>query len=183
MSKILKGMQPVAVMCAGLWVAGCAHGQCCPAGDATEMAEPVAVAVAAPIRDGQYDKPGFFTELDDKDGRLWIFVEGSDDLQKYLSEGRPARHVLRPSAGPDGLTLKSTESATIIEYIASRPGFYVALDKDERLWVFEEGSEALAEYKEKGKPARHVVRPVAGPLGLTIKAVEFEVLDAYMAAQ
>jgi hypothetical protein len=104
-------------------------------------------------------------------------------LAAYKEKGKPARHVLRPGAGPDGLTLKSTESETILEYVATKPGFYVNVDKDGRIWVFAEGSEDLASYKEKGKPARHVVRPAAGPFGTTLKAVGFDVLDAYQAAK
>ncbi len=64
-----------------------------------------------------------------------------------------------------------------------RAGFYTELDKDGRLWVFKAGSAELAEFKAKGKPARHVVRPAAGPGGVTLKAVDFETLDAYQAAR
>jgi hypothetical protein len=64
-----------------------------------------------------------------------------------------------------------------------RAGFYTELDKDGRLWVFKDGSTELAEFKAKGKPARHVVRPAAGPGGVTLKAVDFETLDAYQAVR
>ena len=64
-----------------------------------------------------------------------------------------------------------------------RAGFYTELDKDGRLWVFKAGSAELAEFKAEGKPARHVVRPAAGPGGVTLKAVDFETLDAYQAAR
>ena len=127
-----------------------------------------------------YAKPGFHTEVDAKDGRLWVFKLGSDDLAKFKADGRPARHVLRPGAGPGGVTLKSTESETIIEYLVAKPGFHTELDKDGRLWVFTLGSPELAEFKAKGTPARHVVRPGAGPLGLTLKATDAVVLDAYL---
>jgi len=177
MSMMMRVTGSAAALCAGVVMIGCAHGY-----TADKSADAVAVAVADQ-QVADYSKPGFYVQLDERDGRLWVFAEGSEDLAKFKAEGRPARHVLRPGAGPDGLTLKSTESSTIIQYVASKPGFYVELDKDERLWVFEDGSEALAEFKEKGKPARHVVRPAAGPLGLTIKAVEFDVLDAYQAAK
>jgi hypothetical protein len=63
----------------------------------------------------------------------------------------------------------------------AKPGFYVALE-DGRLWVLREGSEDLAAFLEHGEPAKQVVRPAAGPDGITLKAVDGEVLDAYMAA-
>ncbi len=170
----MKHVMGVAVAaCTVTIMAGCVHGNGSGA-IAAEKAE----------RDSSYDKPGFYTALDAKDGRLWVFAKDSEDLAKFKAEGNPARHVLRPGAGPDGLTLKSTESSTIIEYVATRPGFFVSLDpRDERLWVFEEGSEDLAKFKSEGRPARHVLRPGAGPLGLTLKSTEFDVLDAYQAAK
>ncbi len=128
-------------------------------------------------------KPGFVVAYDTRDERLWVFSEGSEDLAKFEAEGRPARHVLRPGAGPLGLTLKSTESSTIIEYVVTREGFFTQLDGDGRLWVFRADSPELASYLAAGKPAKHVVRPGAGPLGLTLKAVDVETLDAYQAAK
>jgi hypothetical protein len=179
MNKRMMMVNSAAVVCSSVFMMGCAHGQ---AGAEVAASAPAA-AVSKPARDAKYDKPGFYTEIDAKDGRIWVFKEGSADLAEYKGKGKPARHVLRPGAGPDGKTLKSTESSTILEYVASKPGFYVSLDKDERLWIFAEGSQELAEYKEKGKPARHVVRPGAGPLGMTIKSADFDVLDAYQAAK
>ena len=129
-----------------------------------------------------HGKPGFYTEVDERDGRLWVFREGSEDLAAYQEQGRPARHVARPGAGPLGLTLKSTELGTIVDYVVSQPGFYTEVDeRDGRLWVFREGGEDLAAFQEQGRPARHVVRPGAGPLGLTLKSNEMSVLDAYQA--
>ncbi|HVR28750.1 MAG TPA: hypothetical protein VMS86_04385 [Thermoanaerobaculia bacterium] len=63
----------------------------------------------------------------------------------------------------------------------AKPGFRVALE-DGRLWVFREGSQELQGFLEHGEPARQVVRPGGGPDGLTIKAVDGDVIDAYMAA-
>jgi len=65
----------------------------------------------------------------------------------------------------------------------AKPGFHTELDKDGRLWVFKADSKELEEFKAKGKPAKHVVRPAAGPMGLTVKAVDFETIDAYLAAK
>ena len=175
MKAMMKVTSTAAVFCAGVVMVGCVHGQ---AG-----VVPVSAPEKAAVATVKYDKPGFYTQLDTRDERLWVFAEGSEDLAKFKAEGRPARHVLRPGAGPNGMTLKSTESETILAYVVAKPGFYTSMDKDGRVWVFAEGSEELAAFKEKGKPARHVVRPAAGPLGLTIKSTDFDVLDAYQAAK
>lgn len=82
--------------------------------------------------------------------------------------------VASPPAGAS-----QADAAAAAEY--AKPGFYVALD-DGRLWVLREGSEELAQFLEHGEPAKQVVRPAAGPDGITLKAVDAEVLDAYMAA-
>ena len=126
-------------------------------------------------------KEGYATVYD-KDGRLWIFRDGSPEHHEYLEKGKPAKYVTRPGAGPDGITLQSPDAETIVDYVVARPGFFTEVDKDGRLWVFRAGSEAHAEYEEKGKPAKHVVRPGVGPLGLTIKAVDTETIDAYLEA-
>jgi hypothetical protein len=61
-----------------------------------------------------------------------------------------------------------------------KPGFVTAVVKG-RLWVFADGSEELAAFRETGKtPAVHVVRPLAGPDRLTLIAVSTDILDAYM---
>ena len=127
----------------------------------------------------KYAKPGFHVALED--GRLWVFREGSDDLAAFLEHGEPAKQAVRPAAGPGGITVKSVDGETITAYLLTRPGFWVTVE-DGRLWVFREGSEELAAFLEHGEPARQVVRPAAGPDGITLKAVDGEVLDAYMAA-
>ena len=203
--RIQKWMRPVATgLTAGVLATGCVNAE--NGASATAVAVPPAVATAPAARPAPaapaaavtavaasrvaaavpaaspYDKPGFFTQLDARDGRLWVFAAGSEDLAKFKADGRPARHVLRPGAGPDGLTLKSTESSTIVAYVVAQPGFFTELDeKDGRLWVFKAGSEDLEAYTTKGRPARHVLRPAAGPMGLTLKSTEAEVLDAYQA--
>lgn len=64
-----------------------------------------------------------------------------------------------------------------------RAGFETRLDKGGRLWVFESSSQALSDYDSKGAPAVHTVRPLAGPGGITIKAVEGATIDAYLLAR
>ncbi len=171
-------MRPVATgFTASVLAVGCVSAE----SGAPVAAAPVVTAPAA-VTAAPHDKPGFITQLDERDGRLWVFREGSEELAKFKAEGRPARHVLRPGAGPLGLTLKSTESEIIVDYIVAQPGFYTEVDStDGRLWVFTEGSEDLESFKTKGKPARQVLRPGAGPLGLTLKSTEADVLDAYQA--
>jgi len=127
----------------------------------------------------EYAKPGFYVALED--GRLWVLREGSKELGEFLEQGEPAKQVVRPAAGPGGITLKSVDGETLSEYLLTRPGFRVEME-DGRLWVFREGSEALAELLEHGEPAKQVVRPAAGPDGITLKSVDAETLDAYLAA-
>lgn len=144
---------------------------------ASRSANPVATPAetAAP----NYDKTGFATRL--HKGSLWVFEAGSDELAAFDAGSVPARHVVRPLAGPDNLTVRSPEGETITLYLTAKPGFHTRL-RNERLWIFPEGAEALAAFDASGRvPARHVVRPLAGPMGLTIMAEEAETLDAYMA--
>ncbi|MBN1686498.1 MAG: hypothetical protein JW852_07570 [Spirochaetales bacterium] len=126
-----------------------------------------------------HEKEGFV--LIAEDGRLWVFREGSADLAKFLADGEPAKQVIRPAAGVNGVTLKSTESETIDEYITTLPD-WVTIIEDGRLWVFRAGSDELAKFLKEGEPAKQVARPLAGPYGMTLKGVASEDLDAYMAA-
>ena len=89
------------------------------------------------------------------------------------ASGQMNRTAVRQDPAPAAANVAATEY--------DRPGFVTELDKDGRLWVFREGSPELEAYRTSGAPARHVVRPGVGPLGLTLKAVELEVLDAYQA--
>jgi hypothetical protein len=77
------------------------------------------------------------------------------------------------------MTLRGPDSETLQEYIAAKPGFVTIVEKG-RLWVFRDGSSELAEYRAKGAPAKQVIRPNAGPMGMTLKATEAEILDAYL---
>ena len=129
-----------------------------------------------------YDRPGFVTGVED--GRLWVFVASSKEGQAYAaSKSKPARHVVRPGAGPNGMTIRSPEFEIIDAYLMAKPGFVTGVE-DGRLWVFKEGTkEADAYIAGKSKPARHVVRPGAGPNGMTIRAPEFDIIDAYLATK
>jgi hypothetical protein len=122
-------------------------------------------------------KNGFVTKV--VDGRLWIFREGSDELKSFETDGEPAKYVTRPAAGPGGMTVTAVDNDTIIDYLAARDGFQVVLD-DGRLWVFRDNSPELQEFKSNGEPAKHVIRPGVGPLGMTVKAPDAETIDAYL---
>ena len=161
MKPMMRGLGSVALLVA--FLIGCAHADAGKKGAAAG---------------DSYAKEGFHTQMDD--GRLWVFRADSEEYREYKAKGKPARHVVRPGAGPGGITLRAVDSETIAEYIAAQPGFHTSLDKDGRLWVFRADSEEYREYKAKGKPAKHVVRPGAGPTGLTLKAVDAETLDDYL---
>ncbi len=181
-----------AVVCAGVWLTGCAHGGEHGHGAIETAKEVVPKATAAvataeqsakyQAQDARYAKDGFYTELDEN-GRLWVFREGSEALATFKEHGEPAKVAIRPGAGPGGITVKSIDAGTIVEYLTTKPGFETSLGSDGRLWVFRAGSENLANHKQGIEPAKHVIRPGAGPMGLTLKAVDAEVLDAYLAAK
>jgi hypothetical protein len=124
-------------------------------------------------------KPGFVTKFDD--GRLWIFRQDSKDLAEFLKNGDLTKQVVRPGAGPRGMTLKGPDADTIIAYVTAQEGFITFL-QDGRLWVFKSDSKDLQEYKKNGELAKHVIRVNAGPLGLTLKAPDAETIDFFLKA-
>ena len=142
--------------------------------DAVKPAETEVVFDLAP-----HLKAGFV--LIEEEGRIWVFREGSADLEEFKAKGEPAKQVIRPGSGIGGVTLKATASETIDEYLTTLPG-WVTIMEDGRLWVFAAGSEELSQFLTDGEPAKQVVRPLAGPYDLTIKSVDVETLDAYLAA-
>lgn len=129
-------------------------------------------------------KDGFETVI--RDERLWIFRLGSKEHDAFVATNRasfPARHVVRPGAGPLGTTLLSPEGETILEYLATKPGF-AAYEQNGRIWVYPTDSQHYQEYlSKKSHPARHVVRPGAGPLGTTLRSPEAEYLDRWIVSQ
>jgi hypothetical protein len=122
-------------------------------------------------------KRGFVTEV--AEGRLWVFRAGAAELAAFRKDGELAKHVIRPAAGPLGMTIKGPDAETIDAYLTEKPGFVTRM-VDGRLWVFREGAEELAEFQASGEPAKQVIRPGAGPLGMTIKAPDAETIDAYL---
>lgn len=125
-----------------------------------------------------YDREGFVTRMDD--GRLWVFTNESKELEKFDTHGELAKHVIRPGAGPGRITLKAPDTETLDAYLLARPGFVTRVE-DGRLWVFTSDSPDLAKFIEHGELAKHIIRPGAGPKGMTVKAPDAETLDAYLA--
>jgi len=132
----------------------------------------VAVALLAALAGCQsgYNKPGFATEVDE-DGRLWVFKQGGD---KEKSE----KHITLVGAGPDRMTVKAVDKGTALEYLATKPGFVAeAVEEDGtyRLWIFKKGG-------DMEKSEKHITRVGAGPMRTTLKAIDRETLDAYLAS-
>jgi hypothetical protein len=75
-----------------------------------------ACATAPTAKD--FNKPGYATEV--KDGRLWVFRDGSKDLAEFRQRGEPAHIVTRIGAGPNGMTIRSSEVEIIDGYLAAR---------------------------------------------------------------
>jgi hypothetical protein len=122
-------------------------------------------------------KPGYVTDM--VDGRLWVFAAGSPELADFQQHGELAKHVTCPAAGPHGLTVKAPDMETVRNYMASAPGFVTMID-DGRIWVFRPGSEELANFRQHGELAKHVMRIKAGPMGMTVKAPDTNTLNAYL---
>ncbi len=63
-------------------------------------------------------KPGFVTKFDD--GRLWVFRKGSKELESFMKDGELAKQVIRPGAGPRGMTLKAPDRKTLDAYLTTK---------------------------------------------------------------
>lgn len=66
----------------------------------------------------KYNKAGFVTAIED--GRLWVFKEGSKELEEFKASGEPAFSVARIADGPEGMTIKAVSEAVIDEYKAAQ---------------------------------------------------------------
>jgi hypothetical protein len=64
------------------------------------------------------NKPGFVTEV--KDGRLWVFREGSKDLAEFRKHGELVKMVTRIGAGPNGMTIRAGDGKDIDDYLAAK---------------------------------------------------------------
>lgn len=65
----------------------------------------------------QYEKPGFFTKIED--GRLWVFREGSEQLKEFKAHGEPAKQYTEIGTGPDGMTVKSGDEKALKDYLST----------------------------------------------------------------
>ena len=83
-------------------------------------ARPAALTATTPppVSASSVSKPGFYTEV--RGGRLWVFREGSTELDEFKKQGEPAHQVTRIGGGPNGMTIKSHEAAVIDEYLAAK---------------------------------------------------------------
>lgn len=84
----------------------------------TLLAALAATLPALALAESPYDKPGFYTEV--KDGRLWIFQEGSKELEQFKAHGEPAVNVSRIGEGPDGMTLKGPSQDVLAAYLSAK---------------------------------------------------------------
>jgi hypothetical protein len=110
-------------------------------------------------------KPGFNVEVEN--GRLWVLRPGQEKSEK---------HITLVGAGPRNTTVKALDKNTAIHYLAAQPGFEVEIDEDGRIWVFRNGG-------SKVKSDKHITRVGAGPMKKTVKALDRQTLDAYLATQ
>ncbi len=127
-----------------------------------------------------YQRDGFETRMEH--GRLWVFIPGSKDLAKFDKHGELAKHVIRPGKGPGGITIKAPDGSVIDAYMLAKPGFITRIE-DGRLWVFKAGAPEFKKFEQHGELAKHVIRPGAGPSGMTIKAPDTATVDAYMSTK
>lgn len=83
------------------------------------LAAVLAAAVVMPVLAATpYDKPGFVTRIED--GRLWIFTEGSKELEQFEQHGEPSVNVSRIGEGPEGMTLKAPTNDVIDAYMTAK---------------------------------------------------------------
>jgi hypothetical protein len=63
----------------------------------------------------KYGRAGFAVSEDD--GRLWVFRDGSKELEEFRKGGEPAKRVTRIGAGPDGRTVMGPDAETLDAYL------------------------------------------------------------------
>lgn len=161
---------------------GCEEGASAPVAARPAAPAPAAKAPSAPVPTvgvGPFSRPGFVTFLNKN--VLTVFHLESKDLPKFRKSGDMAKGVIRPAAGPEGLSLKAPDGETIQDYLMTDKQFIVR-HVDGRLWVFRNGSAAFGQYVRDGELAKNVTRVGAGPSGMTLKAPDIETLNLYVAA-
>ena len=77
------------------------------------------VAVANDAVDGaKYAKPGYVTVVEK--GRLWVFKDGSKELEDFRKHGEPTVSNMKIGAGPEGMTVKGPNMEIIDAYLAAQ---------------------------------------------------------------
>ncbi len=70
------------------------------------------------LHDWMYRMPGFHTEV--VDGRLWVLVKGTEELDQFLEVGELAKSVTLIKAGPGGISLRGPSRETLHAYLAAK---------------------------------------------------------------
>ena len=128
-------------------------------------------ATSAPAAKGTpYDKPGFVTELEPvgESTVLWVMREGQHKAEKHIS---------MIAAGPGRMTLRAVDRQTALEYLVAKRGFTTHLEPvgdSHMLWVLAEGQQPSE---------KHISMVAAGPMGLTIRAIDKPTALSYIAAR
>lgn len=65
----------------------------------------------------KYDIDGFKTQIED--GRLWVFEDGSEDLDFFEKHGEPAKQFTSIGTGPNGMTVKAASQETLDKYLSA----------------------------------------------------------------
>ena len=63
----------------------------------------------------KYKKEGFVTAIEK--GRLWVFAEGSKELEGFRQHGEPSVSVVNIGTGPEGMTVKSYSQDVLDAYL------------------------------------------------------------------
>ena len=141
---------------------------------------PDSATVDAYLAEYLYSRPGFQAVA--KDGRIWVFRSGSEELAKF-NETQKVPGDGAAAIGVLDKTVKAPDSATIDAYLAehlySRPGFQ-AVAKDGRIWVFHSGSEELAKFHETQKVPGDGAAAI-GVLAKTLKSPDSITIEDYLA--
>lgn len=111
----------------------------------------------------------------------WVLIAG------LAAAATVASATVAPPAAEENIAPSApageAPAAAPVQKNYDKPGFVTCFDKHGRLWVFRADSKELAEFREKGELAKHVIRPRSGPDGLTLKAPDAETLEAYLKAE
>jgi len=78
----------------------------------------VLAAAACAETTAGHNKPGFETSV--HENRLWVFRAGSKEAADFNKNIEPKVIVTRVGAGPNNMTVRSTDAKTIDDYLAMR---------------------------------------------------------------